>query len=76
MQELTKIQREILADMRAYLHKHGYPPTARELARKYGKSDGTMRDHYIALDRKGYIEITPGKGRAITIFDKEIVDGD
>lgn len=46
----------------------GFPPTLREIAGHFGfSSTGTVRDHLKALARKGYLELTRQKARAIGI---------
>ena len=56
----------ILTWIRAYVHRHGYPPTVREICGALGlKSTATVHYHLRRLEEQGFIETEPGKKRAI-----------
>lgn len=68
MEPLSERQEEILGFVVHYQSGHGFPPTAREIAENFGfKSHKAAVDHVKALERKGYLQIHPGKRRGIEI---------
>ena len=75
MQEkLTKRQSQILEAIKTNIKDTGFPPTRAEIAGIFGfKSPNAAEDHLRALERKGYITISPGSSRGIQIvgFDEE-----
>lgn len=80
MLKLTPRQAEILAFIKHFLERHGYPPTRAEIAQKLGfKSPNAAEEHLKALARKGAIEMIPGASRGIRIPEsdspEEIEDG-
>lgn len=65
--ELTKTQREILDFLVEHLQRVGYPPTVREIAKKFElRGPRAPKEHLDALERKGYIKRERG-ARAIEI---------
>jgi repressor LexA len=71
MDELTARQAEILELIRDFLESTGFPPTRAEIARQMGfSSANAAEEHLRALERKGYIEVTPGSSRGIRLLDE------
>lgn len=65
---LTTRQSEILTLIQQSLSETGYPPTRAEIARQMGfKSTNASEDHLRALEKKGFIELTPGASRGIRL---------
>lgn len=68
MEDLTSKQELVLKFLIDFNAKHGFPPTIRELCDHFGfKSLNTAHFHLRSLEKKGYIQIHPGKGRGITL---------
>ena len=68
MEELSGKQEQIFNFLVDFNEEHGFPPTIRELCAYFGfKSLNTAHFHLRALEKKGYIQIHPGKGRGITL---------
>lgn len=68
MEELTTRQRQVLDFLSAYLERHGYPPTLREICAELGTSGNVSAlNHLDALERKGYITREAGSSRGITV---------
>jgi repressor LexA len=67
METLTSRQAEILAALREYQHKHGYPPSLRELADHFQVYPNTIRDHLKALARKGFLSREPNRSRGLSV---------
>ncbi len=73
MRELTRRQREILAFIRVFTHRHGVPPTVREIGERFGVTPRAAFDHLRALERKGMLKrrLTAGRtSRALTLADR------
>ncbi|HIF5902329.1 TPA: DNA-binding protein [Raoultella ornithinolytica] len=67
-QKLTPRQQEVFDLLVAFIQKHGYPPTARELSNLIGAaSPNATAEHLRALRRKGAITIAPNMSRGISI---------
>lgn len=62
---LSDRQRAALAALRAFLARHGVPPTRAELGRELGVSPQTADFHLRALARKGALELRPMAARAM-----------
>lgn len=70
MKELTKQQNEIYRMLRAHIARHGFPPTRADICKHFGfKSPTTAADHLGALERRGYIELTPVTSRGIRLVE-------
>ena len=67
METLTSRQTEILAALREYQRKHGYPPSLRELADHFQVYPNTIRDHLRALARKGFLTREPNRSRGLSV---------
>ena len=68
MENLSSKQSRVLTFLMDFNAKYGFPPTIRELCDHFGfKSLNTAHFHLRSLEKKGYIQIHPGKGRGITL---------
>lgn len=69
-QNLTDRQKEILNFILEYIEFNGYPPTLREIGKKFDiSSTFGVKRHLEALVKKGCLEIESNSSRAITITD-------
>jgi repressor LexA len=72
MKDLTDRQKLILDFISASIRERGYPPTLREIGKHMGiKSTNGVSDHLRALKRKGYLDRTRLKSRALTLTKPE-----
>jgi len=70
MENLSSKQGEVLTFLMDFTAEYGFPPTVRELCDHFGfKSLNTAHFHLRSLEKKGYIQIHPGKGRGITLLE-------
>jgi repressor LexA len=70
MENLSSKQGEVLSFLLDFNTEYGFPPTIRELCDHFGfKSLNTAHFHLRSLEKKGYIQIHPGKGRGITLSE-------
>jgi SOS-response transcriptional repressor LexA len=69
--DITPRQREVLAFVHESIFKRGFPPTATEVARRFGTSEisGGASDVLVALEKKGYLEREGSTQRALRITD-------
>ena len=68
MEDLTSKQEKVLRFLVDFNAEQGFPPTIRELCDHFGfKSLNTGHFHLRALEKKGCLQIHPGKGRGITL---------
>lgn len=68
VEKLTERQRLVLEQIRRHQDETGMPPTRAELAREMGFSSvNAAEQHLRALDRKGAIELLPGRSRGIRL---------
>jgi repressor LexA len=68
MEKLSFKQEQVLKFLVDFKGEHGFPPTIRELCNNFGfKSLNTAHFHLRSLEKKGCIQIHPGKGRGITL---------
>ena len=68
MEDLSEKQGQVLKYLTDFNIKHRFPPTIRELCDHFGfKSLNTAHFHLRSLEKKGHIQIHPGKGRGITL---------
>lgn len=74
MRELTEKQNAILTFIQAYIQEQGYPPTIREIARRFKITAKGAYDHMKALEKKGYIKTEKNRSRALEILKG--VDGE
>jgi repressor LexA len=69
---LTDRQREILTFIQQFKNETGYPPTLREIGKKFGiSSTFGVKRHLDALEKKGYLIIESNSSRAISILNEE-----
>ena len=69
---LTKRQHEIYDYVTGYVHRHGYPPTVREIGEAVGlASPSTVHGHLANLERAGYLRRDPTKPRALELVGRE-----
>jgi repressor LexA len=63
---LSSRQRQILAVIRRWVERHGYPPTVREIGAAVGLSSPSSVAHHLkTLERHGLIRRAPGGPRAV-----------
>ena len=68
MENLSSKQGQVLTFLIDFNAQNGFPPTVRELCDHFGfRSLNTAHFHLRSLEKKGYIQIHPGKGRGITL---------
>ncbi len=65
MKDLTEKQKKVLNFIEEYMEKHGYPPSIREIARRFRITPRGAMMHLVALEKKGFIRRGDGKARAI-----------
>jgi len=66
--KLTARQSEILSLIQEAIAQTGFPPTRAEIAQRLGfKSANAAEDHLRALEKKGFITLTPGASRGIRL---------
>jgi repressor LexA len=75
MKELTRRQRRVLEFLTSYTKKRGYPPTVREIGKRFGFFWAAARGHLQSLERKGFIKINPTKSRGIEIIGLNPIEG-
>lgn len=67
---LSQRQRDTLAFIERFIATHGYPPSLREMAEALGiRSTNGVADHVRALEKKGYLERTESRSRALRVGD-------
>ena len=67
-EELSAVQRKMLAELQTFIAKHGYPPTVGELAEKLERTKASIHGTLDKLITKGFIRRTHGKARSIEII--------
>ena len=66
--ELTATQAKVLKFVASYIKDNGYPPTRREVSDHFKWAyPSSAEDHLRAIERKGYLTITPNISRGIVI---------
>jgi repressor LexA len=71
---LTPTQQRLLDFLREKMQAGEPLPTYREIGSKFGwTSTGTVRDHFRALARKGYIQLSQGRSRAVCLNERRPV---
>lgn len=68
MSQLTPRQAEILQFIQRRVLQDGYPPSQRDIAEHFGFAQNAARDHLLALEKKGQIEMAPNGARAIRLL--------
>lgn len=70
MRELTPRQRQILSLIQKVMKETGMPPTRAEIAAELKfRSANAAEEHLRALERKGALELLPGRSRGIRLKD-------
>jgi repressor LexA len=73
-QELTERQQEILDFILQFRDECGYPPTLREIGKRFGiSSTFGVKRHLDALVKKGYLNIESNASRGISVIRDEPV---
>ena len=73
---LTARQHAILTAIRDFSRDRGYPPSMREIGDAVGlNSTSTVSRQLGILQRKGYVDWTPGKQRAVRVREQAGVSG-
>lgn len=68
--KLTDRQQAILTFIEEYINSTGYPPTLREIGKKFEiSSTFGVKRHLDALVKKGYLNIESNQSRALSIID-------
>jgi repressor LexA len=67
---MTKRQQEILAFIRDFQEKHGFPPSQREIAQHFDITVRAVFDHLKAIEKKGAIKRFAGSSRGIQLIDQ------
>lgn len=66
---LTPIERRIYNFLIDHLKKETYQPSVREIGSRFGiRSTKTVTEHLQSLQRKGYLDRTPSRSRALKIL--------
>ena len=75
-ESLTRRQQQILDLIRNTIEQTGMPPTRADICEFFGfRSPTAAEDHLRALDRKGYIELLPGRSRGIRLVLEDALSG-
>jgi len=70
-QKLTDRQRAILEFIEEVIDEEGYPPTVREICKRFRiSSPRGVSDHLGALERKGFIERQAGRARGLRLVHR------
>ena len=69
MKELTERQKEVLSFIADHINNHFYPPTIREIAKRFSISVKGAYDHITALKKKNYLKQDYKRSRAIELTE-------
>lgn len=70
--QLTERQEQILFFIHEYRDKNGFPPTLREIGKKFNiASTFGVKRHLEALEKKGYLKVEANASRAISLIPDE-----
>jgi repressor LexA len=70
--ELTDRQEQILIFIKEFLSQNGYPPTLRQIGKKFSiSSTFGVKRHLDALEKKGYLNVESNASRGISIIRNE-----
>jgi len=64
---LTDRQQSILDFINEYVEDNGFPPSVREIGRRFGIYPATVQDHISALERKGYLQKKRFQSRTLSV---------
>jgi repressor LexA len=69
--KITARQKQVLEFVRNFIQRDGFPPTVRDIASCLKiVSLNAVRRHLLALEKKGYLRLEPGKSRGIQLLDE------
>ena len=72
-EQLTAIQQRLVEALQRRTADGEPPPTYREICSEFGwASTGTVRDHLRALARKGYVQLSHGRARAVCVKERRL----
>lgn len=72
-ESLTLIERRIYNYLIDYLKRETYQPSIREIGTRFGiRSTKTVTEHLQSLQRKGYLDRTPSRSRALRIHGLDL----
>ena len=72
MKKLTERQNEILSFIKDFLRENGYPPTLRQIGKKFQiSSTFGVKRHLDALEKKGYLNVESNASRGLCVIDNE-----
>jgi repressor LexA len=73
--ELTERQEEILSFIKQFRDENGYPPTLRQIGKRFDiSSTFGVKRHLDALVKKGYISVESFASRGISLPHDNIID--
>lgn len=65
MRDLSRMQAKVFERLKAHVARYGAVPSASELARELGMHYVSLKQHLVALDKKGYLHFqSRGRGKA------------
>ena len=69
MTPLTEAQRRVLEFIGEFIKANGFPPTRQQIADRFEYASSSACDvHLKALERKGFLSISPGISRGLKIL--------
>lgn len=71
MKAITKRQSEVLSYIKAFISKHKFPPTIREISGHFSISVKGAYDHVKALEKKTFIRLDNNRSRTIEVLGHE-----
>jgi repressor LexA len=69
--ELTQKQDAVFLFIKAFILKHGFPPSIREIGLHFQIAPPSVLSHLKAIERKGFIRRHPLKPRCLEILKPE-----
>lgn len=67
-ESLTPRQIDVLRFIEAFIQQYGFPPTLMEIGHNFGiRNPNGIRNHLLALERKGFIQKEADRSRAIRV---------
>lgn len=74
---LTPRQKKVLAVIRDWVDRYGYPPSVREIGDAVGLTSTSSVHHQLrTLERKGFLRRDPNRTRAVDVRSPEAAGGD
>ncbi len=68
VKELTTRQRVVLRTLQGFIAREGIAPTFQELGDELGMTAASVRQHVLAIERKGFLRRHPGKSRGLVLL--------